>query len=763
MCWIITETNQYDSQAIDRLGNKFLTGNGYIGYRGTLEEYTKDQKTATIVSGLYDQVGNLWREPINLPNGMYTQILYQGKPLHVLTAAVEKHAQCLNMLQATHHRRTIFTTEDGRMIVLHARRFASLAEPHLMCVEFSLQADRECQLVIQTGIDGDVWDLNGPHLENFDTSDQGGTLSLTAQTQGEHVSVAISERTVFPGEIQTIVREEKRILRQIPVTVGVNQPYIFSKFVGLYTGADSSNPLAESRQLAFLAARSGFEKAFRDHCARWEERWKACNIQIKGDDEAQQALRFSMYHLLAIAPTHADSVSIPARGLSGQMYRGAIFWDTEIFMMPFFNHAFPEISRNLLMYRCYTLAGARQKAKEYGFRGAFYAWESQDGGREACTLFNVTDVFTNRPLRTYFRDKQVHISADVVYAFWKYYTITGDGSIWLDGGAEVVYECARFLLSYVYYSRDRQRYEVLDVTGPDEYHERVHNNAFTNYMTAHTFEVCLRVSEYLQDHHPEQAQQLLDRLDFHGDLAAIREVAEAIYLPAPDPASGVIPQFDGYFSLEDVSLKELLSRKKHPNEYLGAGNGLATTTQILKQADVVLTMVLFNECFSQAVKATNWEYYETRTEHGSSLSACSYSLIAAQIGNVDYAYRYFMKTATIDLMGESKQYVGTLYIGGTHPAGNGGAWMSAVFGLCGIHCDGTTLSVDPHLPEHWKEIVVPVTFYGQKLRITLSHEAVRVEAVQPLTTPVSVRIGETQYKISQDAKLSVALMEEVVP
>jgi hypothetical protein len=168
-------------------------------------------------------------------------------------------------------------------------------------------------------------------------------------------------------------------------------------------------------------------------------------------------------------------------------------------------------------------------------------------------------------------------------------------------------------------------------------------------------------------------------LDFARDLEAIAEVARALYLPDAAAPGSVIPQFDGYFALEDVPLKTLLERKLHPHEYLGGGNGIATTTQILKQADVVLMLFLFGERYDLHTKAANFKYYEPRTEGGSSLSACSYSLIAAEIGKVDWAYQYFMKTATIDLTGEGKQYVGTLYIGGTHAAGSG--VDAAVFGL----------------------------------------------------------------------------------
>ncbi|HEX7433456.1 MAG TPA: hypothetical protein VF326_07340, partial [Anaerolineaceae bacterium] len=671
MDWIITESNMLSPQDIDRQGNKLLMGNGYIGYRGTLEEFNKDQKTATIVSGLYDKVGDLWREPINLPNACFVQVIYQGKPLHVLTSKVLEHTQFLDIYHGIHERNTIFETQDGTQITVHSRRFASLANHHLICMGYSISANRECEVDIHTGIDGDVWDINGPHLQTIVPSEKDGIISLSALTHENSVPVAVSESISFPagGSQTSLTRMSKArkfaAIREIN-TVRIQGTLTFHKFIAHFTGLDAPDPVEASHQLCQQAAALGFDALLQEHNALWAQRWADCDIQIEGDAPAEQALRFSMYHLLAIAPMHTEHASIPARGLSGQVYKGAIFWDTEIFMLPFFDYAFPALARNLLLYRYHTLDGARRKASEYGFRGAFYAWESQDAGNDACTLFNITDVFTNRPMRTYFRDKQVHISGDVAYAFWQYFTTTGDGSIWPDGGAEVVFECARFFLSYTYYNLDKHRYEILDVTGPDEYHERVHNNTFTNRLVSHTLDICVQVAAFLQENYPESYKELIDNLGFEQDLKLIAEVAQAIFLPDKIAPGAIIPQFDGYFKLEDVPLKTLLAQKLNPHEYLGGGNGLATTTQILKQGDVVLTLFLFNDLYPLETKLANWEFYEPRTEHGSSLSACSYSLIASQIGKVDWAYKYFMKTATIDLTGEGKQYVGPLYIGGTH-------------------------------------------------------------------------------------------------
>jgi nigerose phosphorylase len=750
MDWKIIETNQLTPADIDRQGNKLLVGNGYIGYRGTLEEFNKGQKTATIISGLYDQVGDRWREPINLPNGCFVQVVYQGQPLHALTSKVLDHSQSVDMQHAIHERKTTFETGDGIQITVHSRRFASLVRRHLICMEYSVSADRECVVDILTGIDGDVWDINGPHLCEMAMTEKEDIISVSAITHENAVPISVSEAIKFLDRNQAMEHERSagplkniRKFNQIHVQNG----FTFYKFISHCSGVDSKSPLDDSHVICKQALEVGFDTLCSEHTTLWLSRWADSDIQIGGDSEAQQALRFSMYHLLSIAPMHTERASIPARGLSGQVYKGGIFWDTEIFMLPFFTHVFPSIARNLLLYRYHTLDGARRKANEYGYRGAFYAWESQDTGDDACTLFNVTDVFTNRPMRTYFRDKQVHISADIAYAFWKYFTSTGDASIWRDGGAEVIFECARFFLSYSYFNPDKRRYEILDVTGPDEYHERVHNNAFTNRLVAHTFEVCLFVAAHLQKEYPEKYVELINALDFESDLKLISEMAREIYQPDSDSPGAVIPQFDGYFTLENVPLKTLLDRKLHPHEYLGGGNGLAATTQVIKQADVILALYLFDEKYTLETKSVNWEYYESRTEHGSSLSACSYSLIAAQIGKVDWAYKYFMKTATIDLTGEGKQYVGPLYIGGTHPAGNGGAWMSAVFGLCGIQLTEDGISVNPRLPSHWTQVTLSLIVRGQKLRFTLHQDDVVIETENQLEARLLISINGQPYTL----------------
>lgn len=741
MNWTVCE-HSFESDRITTNGNKYMIGNGYMGYRGVLEEYGKDQLAAVTLAGVYDRSGDKWREPVNAPNGLYTVISCDGEVLSVLETEPLAHTQSLDLRTAVHRRETMFDIRGGGRVTLTAERFVSMNQLHLLAARWTLHCTVDCRIGIMTGIDGAIWDINGPHLSEQQSSSAGGVLLSTAVTGELGQQVAVAELIAF-GTAEQAKRVDAVIeldggtaLRHISIEAKAGETYTWCKYAAVFTGLDGEGDPEEDGtdaravQTVQKAAATGYGGLLEAHRRKWAERWSRSDCVIEGDDEAQFALRFSMYQLLIIAPTLSEKVSIPARGLSGQVYKGAVFWDTEMFMLPFFLHSDPEIARNLMMYRIHTLDGARRKAEEYGYLGAFYAWESQDSGDDACTLFNVNDVFTGRPMRTYFRDKQIHISADVVHGLWQYVTFTGDDSILADGGAEVIWECARFFYSYAYYNPVKQRYELLDVTGPDEYHERVNNNAFTSAMVQETLKIALQTAERLQDKYPAVYNGLAESYADGPFLDEFTDMLAQLYVPQPDPNTLVIEQFGRYLQLEDVSLAELKARVIHPNEYFGGGNGLATTTRILKQADVVLMLYLFKGQFSKEVKRVNWEFYEPRTEHGSSLSACIYALVAADIGLPDWGYPYFMRTATVDLTGESKQYVGDLYIGGTHPAANGGAWMAVVLGFAGLQYDGESAILNPSLPQAWKSVELPVVLRGGSFRLRISREEITVTAAE---------------------------------
>jgi nigerose phosphorylase len=355
-------------------------------------------------------------------------------------------------------------------------------------------------------------------------------------------------------------------------------------------------------------------------------------------------------------------------------------------------------------------------------------------------------------LRTYFADKQIHISADVAHGIWQYYLLSGDESLLLDGGAEVILECARFFYSYAYFKAEKGRFELLDVTGPDEYHERVHNNAFSSGMALQTVETALQVADVLRKKHPKAFAKLVAKLDFADDLANLKDMQESLYVPEPDAKTGVIEQFDGYHKLEEVGIKDLKKRLLDPREYLGGGQGIATSTKVIKQADVMMMLNVLGHRYSNAVKKANWEFYEPRTEHGSSLSPCVYALVAAAIGKTEWAYRYFLKTATVDLTGDAKQYVGSLYIGGTHPAANGGAWMAAVLGFGGLSSDGASLILNPGLPKAWKSLSFRATLRGQAASITITPKGVSVHADAANTQALKLKVKGKNLSLNPDQK-----------
>ncbi|OBZ18981.1 kojibiose phosphorylase [Bacillus sp. FJAT-27264] len=747
MNWTVREES-FDKNLITTNGNKYMTGNGYMGYRGTLEEFGKEQLSAVTLAGLYDRAGEKWREPVNAPNGLFTVISCNGQPLSVLDTEPVSHIQELDFHSAIHRRETVYRTPEGGTVTVTAERFASMDNLHLLLSKLTVSSTIDCRIDIETGIDGEVWDINGPHLFEKKEYAESDVLISSAVSGELNVPVAVAEIADFGFGEQQIV--DGLAIRKLLLDAKAGETYEWHKYVSVYTGLNAGKaPVDNAVEAVQAAAKLGYDELLAAHRKRWEDRWVGSDVIIEGDDEAQMALRYSIYQLLIIAPTESEKVSIPARGLSGQVYKGAVFWDTEMFMLPFFLHSDPSTARNLMMYRIHTLDGARRKAAEYGFLGAFYAWESQDTGDDACTLFNVNDVFTGRPMRTYFRDKQVHISADVVHGIWQYVQFTGDDSLLVDGGAEVIWECARFFYSYAFYNPVKKRYEILDVTGPDEYHERVNNNAFTNALVKESLEISLRTAELLKEKYPAEFEKLTAQFADGPFLTEIGSMLESFYVPQPDEETLVIEQFDRYHTLEEVTLADLKSRVLNKNEYWGGGNGLATTTKILKQADVVLMMNLFKHSFSKEVKKANWEFYEPRTEHGSSLSPCIYALVAADIGSPDWGYPYFMRTATVDLTGESKQYVGDLYIGGTHPAANGGAWMAAVLGFAGVHFDGDTVHIKPSLPQKWEAVELPVVLRGGTYMLRISRGEVTITAAAGNSGALSFVVDGAEPQLCQ--------------
>ena len=724
MQWLIENNNSSQEAAPDN-GNRFLVGNGYMGIRGTLDEHGRDQLAAVNLAGIYDRVGDGWREPLNAPNPLHTVIYAEGDALALPEFEVVHHVQSLDFYHAILMRKTTWKTPKGAVMV-ESRRFADMVHSHLIGQEYTVSVDAPMEIQLLAEIDTDIWEIYGPHYNKIEFSRENDSLYCLAYVQNGRDQVAVGRKCRISGQADQndrFERGEKAGAFIYDLHMEPGRPVTLKSVCAVYTTNDEAEPLAAVQ--AALREEHDFDALLDAHKEAWDKIWAVGQVELEGDDMARDCINYSLYHLNCIAPRHRNDLSIPARGLSGQTYKGAVFWDSEMFILDYFLYTQPEVAKSMVRYRIDTLPGALEKAKSYGWQGAFYAWESQEGGYDGCSDYNVTDVFTKRPMRTFFRDKQVHISAAVAHAVMLYTDVTGDVSLLAKGGARTVLECARFYYSLLVKRATDDRWEIHDVIGPDEYHERVNNNAYTNKMAAETCRWAIEAAEKLKESDGKAYAEFCVQTDAEEFLPKLSQAVKSIYVPEPNE-SGVIPQFDGYVDLEDTTVQEVRNRLLDPREYWGGAYGVASHTQIIKQADVVTMLEMFHREYSREILRKNWDYYEPRTEHGSSLSACMYALVACRFGEPDQAYPFFMKSAQADWLGGGKQWAGLVYIGGTHPAAEGGAWKVLAEGFAGLEWTDNGPILRACMPKGWKRVAFRFCCRGKWYRAEVKPDAAEI-------------------------------------
>jgi len=633
---------------------------------------------------------------------------------------------------------------SGKVIRMESERWLSMTHPHVGVIRYKLAAEDEVRLELRSSIDGAVNNRWAYHFKRFTHRQDGEEDYLEVETFEPGYRIGVMARHTLSAAPSVQVERDDPTDRCVQsifnVDLQAGQGIEFTKWCALYESRFSEGELYRLCQRELDAVCTlGYDALKAEHVRRWAQLWQASDVRIEGDDEAQMGIRFAVFHLLAAAPYHDDRISIPARGLQGQDYYGSIFWDCEIFVLPLFIYTQPQVARNILRYRYHTLAGAKRKAQSLGFRGAYYAWQSQETGDEQCDLYVFTNPLTGEPIRSYFADEQIHISADIVYAAWQYYQATGDERFWLDGGAEIAVEVARFFVSRARWNPGRGRYELQSVLGPDEYHERVDNNAYTNAMAQFSVEKANEVLKLLREKHPQALNALKTKVGLtDGEVAQWEDFVRKSYVPAPDPHTRLIPQFDGYFRLRDEPVEQTRQRLAHPDLHPGGPLGPYQETQNIKQADVVLLLYLLRDRYDPETKRANWQYYEPRTAHDSSLSPMAYSLVAADVGMVDWAYRYFLYTAYIDLAS-----YGPHWNLGIHAASLGGAWQAVVNGFCQLELtlDGIRFLKPPVLPAHWQGVAFRVMWRGQSVQVRVDGQSVQLTNEGTGDVPVSTPSG----------------------
>jgi kojibiose phosphorylase len=677
----------------------FTVANGRSGTRGALEERSPESDAGMYIAGVF---GCSTAENA-------VPALVRGPEWTRLYPCAGDHEVDLGRGEMLEHRRVL----DLRQAILRRdwrQALPSGADWRFRSARFASQSDRAIvALEAEAGIDEGSVVLSGeiPVPENDDAVESaergpGGTTCITVEPRdgANHAAVAVATH-----------EHEGRVERLVAVDRGPRS--------GGPLHADQELARAEDTGLSMLRAR---------HRRAWRDRWRDADVAVDGfDADLQRALRFALYHLISSGDPESDLASIGARGLSGPGYGGRVFWDTELFLVPFFIWTDPRTARALLSYRHRTLPAARDKARRLGYQGALYAWESADTGEEATPSFVWLPDGTRLTIVTGL--KEHHISADVAWAVWQYWLATGDDPFLVDGGAEILLETARFWASRAERGADG-RCHIADVVGPDEYHESVDDNAFTNVMARWNLRTAAELCEFVPALDHEGWDRLVARIALGPDEPARwRDVAAAL-VDGFDSDTGLYEQFAGFSELEDVHAVDLASRPFTGESVLGVDR--LRQSQVVKQADVVMLAHVLPELMSRDVALANYRHYEPRTSHGSSLSPAIHAAVAARLGLLQDAETYFRMAAVLDLdnkMGNAAH--------GVHIATMGGLWQAAVIGFGGVRAERHGLRIDPHLPSGWQTLSFSVRWRGAAVHV----EATDAEVALHLDGPASVAVG----------------------
>ncbi len=711
--WHIVET-EFDPQALHHKETVFTIGNGYLGTRGAFEERYPGDRPATLVHGVFDDAPLVHTELANAPNWLSFILLVNGERFRMDRGTLLSYRRDLDLRNGILSRVVRWRSPAGHTVDVAIERFASLAEQHLLGIRYRVTAlDFAGALELRAGLNGHAFNA----LFHWQAVEQGvaGPQGVYLHTRTRHSGIelcAACHLAVSGGADVAYTHLDCDNAPAIAARVAVQpgEQVTADKLVALVTSRDAD----DARQAALSglegALGHGYDGLRAANAAAWAVEWDACNVTIEGDDEADLALRYSLFQLLIAAPRHDDRVSIPAKTLSGFGYRGHVFWDTEIFIVPFFSYTRPEIARNLLMYRYHTLPGARRKARASGYEGAMFAWESADSGDE--TTPRLMPGPDGEIVRIWCGDIEHHITADVAYAVLQYWRVSGDDDFMRDYGAEIVLDTARFWASRVEWNAAQERYEINDVIGPDEYHDHVNNSVFTNRMARWNLESALDVLAWLRRTYPQKASELAARLDLAQEQRWA-DVIERLHV-LHDPETGLMEQFEGFFDLKDVDLADYEPRSISMQALLGVEQ--AQQYQVLKQPDVLMLLYLLQDEYDRETLRVNWDYYTPRTDltFGSSLGPAIQALLSARLGKPEAAYEHFIHAARTDLRDARGNAAD-----GIHAATSGGLWQALVFGFAGLDLGEGGYTVAPNLPDHWNSVSFSFLHRGERVCLKL--------------------------------------------
>jgi alpha,alpha-trehalase len=761
-------------------------GNGYFATRGVAPEAEADDihYPGTYLAGGYNRLfteiaGRVVENEdlVNLPNWLPLIFRIPGENWFNLRAVeIISYRQELDLKRGMLLRSIRFRDRQGRQTRLTERRLVHKKNPHLAALETTLTAENwSGRLEIRSALNGRIVNagveryrmLNNKHLEPLDTAAVGDdTIYLKVQTNQSELCVAQAARTRFflNGEPLAVdrrtVEEPGYIAQDFSTDVRQGSTVTVEKVVSLFTSRDHAIAECGLEARKAVAWAGGFDDLMEEHVLVWEHLWRRFDIEIEQIEPSEgkrtaKILRLHVFHLLQTASIHTMDldVGVPPRGWHGEAYRGHILWD-ELFTFPLLNLRIPEITRALLKYRYRRLDEARLAALEAGYRGAMYPWQSGSNGREESQKLHLNPRSGRWiPDNSYL---QRHVNAAIAYNVWQYYQVTRDMEFLSFCGAEMILEIARFWASIATYNKDLDRYEILGVMGPDEYHDAypdaekpgLNNNAYTNIMAVWVLCCALKLLDLLpEDRRIELSETIgLGRKEIEHWEEISRKMRVVFHV------GGIVSQFEGYDRLEDFDWEGYL--KKYENIHrldriLEAEGDTPNRYKVSKQADVLMLFYLFSsEELSRLFKRLgypfeyetipkNIEYYMKRTSHGSTLSRVVHSWVLARSDRVA-SWKLFAEALESDVA----DIQGGTTAEGIHLGAMAGTVNLIQCCYTGIETRSDILRLNPCLPEKLARLLLRIRYRGQSLELEITADRVKVAALPGVAKPVSIYCRE---------------------
>jgi len=734
--WCIKEDG-FDKEIQDIRETQFALGNGFIGTRGVLEEIPQGAVPGTYIAGVFDRFTSQVSELVNFPNPFNFKITANGEKLGAVAMDILDHKRILNMKDACVVRRTIYSDSKKRRYDYQSMRFMSLHDKNLMMMRIVLTPlDQDVKLQVQSDVDSGVYnsgvltegrkkhfyirDLERENNANYRVIDTLEKTNRIFYRNGFYYKIGNKKIYAEDNFVHLKLKKKQSVCFTIVCHISV-----------LRQGESEYKKNKKKSQVKFQKAYRGhFESLYKEHSEAWHQLWKTSDIVVEGTSDIQKNLRFNIYHMLICAHDDEGRSSVGARTLSGEGYRGHIFWDAEIFLLPFYAYVLPDIAKNMLLYRYRRMEQAKAIAKEKGFQGVMFPWESAGTGEEETPSWAKNLDGEIIAIRT--NDLEHHITADIAYALVQYYQITDDHQFMRDYGYEMIFEISRFWASRVKRNK-RGKYEIRDVIGPDEFHEHVNNNAFTNVMakwcllTAHKYYYDLKKSNRTLFNKLVKIISLKEKEVMHW-----KYITPRINIKMREDK--VIEEFDGYFRKRKIDLV-VFDENNIPSLPDGIKVKDYNKTQLVKQSDVLMLLYLLSDRFTQKTKESNFWYYYYRTLHKSSLSVSVHALMALEVGATSQAYQFFnvaLRADISNLHGNSAE--------GIHAASLGGVWMDVIHGFAGVRGLNGALFVNPKIPRSWRKIKFSLYWKKKILNFEVKNNEVRIKCESQNKKKVKIQI-----------------------